>query len=273
MTKRLLPLSLCLALVGQTIGAQSLYHQTVSQRLIQNLSGGRVSYLLLDSQSRAIISAHWEDSGHSVPMGSLVKPFTALAFGETHGFRYPEFTCLGTTQQCWLPSGHGRIGLAGALAYSCNAYFRMLAFETTAAQVSAVMRRLGILGASEGASTETLIGLGDDWRVEPAALARAYCELVSRTAEPGAIEVLRGMRLSARIGTGRAVDEALAGTPALAKTGTAPCVHTPRRKGDGYVIILYPADSPRLALLVRVHGVPGAEAAAIGGHMLRATLP
>jgi hypothetical protein len=31
----------------------------------------------------------------------------------------------------------------------------------------------------------------------------------------------------------------------------------------------YPAEAPRYALLVRVHGVPGAEAARVAGKMLR----
>ena len=39
--------------------------------------------------------------------------------------------------------------------------------------------------------------------------------------------------------------------------------------GDGYVIALYPAESPRLLLLVCVHGVPGAEAAVTVGRILR----
>jgi hypothetical protein len=34
-----------------------------------------------------------------------------------------------------------------------------------------------------------------------------------------------------------------------------------KHKGDGFTIVLAPSGSPRLAIFVRVHGVPGAEAA------------
>jgi len=80
---------------------------------------------------------------------------------------------------------------------------------------------------------------------------------------------LQGMILSARVGTASAIRRSFADAPTLAKTGTAPCVHTPRAPGDGYVIMLYPADSPRFTLLVRVHGVPGSHAAIVGGELLR----
>jgi cell division protein FtsI/penicillin-binding protein 2 len=64
------------------------------------------------------------------------------------------------------------------------------------------------------------------------------------------------MKQAAESGTGRAI-----GHGALAKTGTAPCVAQRKHKGDGFTIILEPADAPRIAILARVHGVPGAEAA------------
>jgi hypothetical protein len=103
---------------------------------------------------------------------------------------------------------------------------------------------------------EARIGLGADWRISPLALARAYCELTSRAAEPRVAEILAGLRIASESGTASAI-----GQGALAKTGTAPCVAQRKHKGDGFTIVLLPAGAPRLAVLVRVHGVPGAEAA------------
>jgi cell division protein FtsI/penicillin-binding protein 2 len=105
-----------------------------------------------------------------------------------------------------------------------------------------------------------LIGLGGGWRIAPLALAGAYCRWI---AEPRAAELVRGMALAAQSGTGRAAGLG------LIKTGTAPCVHEQKAPGDGYAMAFYPAEAPRYALLVRVHGVPGAEAARVAGKMLR----
>jgi hypothetical protein len=77
------------------------------------------------------------------------------------------------------------------------------------------------------------------------------------------------MALSAEAGTTSAIERALGGRAALAKSGTAPCIHSRHAPGDGYVMVLYPAESPQLQLLVCVHGVPGAKAAATAGQILR----
>jgi hypothetical protein len=76
------------------------------------------------------------------------------------------------------------------------------------------------------------------------------------------------MAQSAEHGTGAAVDRALRFPDALVKTGTAPCTHSPRAPGDGFAIVLTPADQPQILLMVRVHGVPGAQAAKTAGLML-----
>ncbi|MDP2996016.1 MAG: hypothetical protein Q8N47_00925, partial [Bryobacterales bacterium] len=82
--------------------------------------------------------------------------------------------------------------------------------------------------------------------------------------EPGVDQVLDGMAASAAHGTARAV-----GGGALAKTGTAPCTHARRAPGDGFAMVLFPAKSPEFALLIRIHGAPGSEAARKAGELLR----
>ena len=79
------------------------------------------------------------------------------------------------------------------------------------------------------------------------------------------MDLLHGMKLCALMGTGRAV-----GAGSRVKTGTAPCVHSRGTPGDGYVVALFPAEHPTLALLLRAHGVPGAEAAKTAGRLLQA---
>ena len=91
------------------------------------IAAPEVSSLTIDVRTREVIEQNWRDAETPVPVGSLVKPFTALAYGETHGFRFPVFTCLGDAGHCWLPQGHGRMGIATAIAHSCNAYFLELA--------------------------------------------------------------------------------------------------------------------------------------------------
>jgi cell division protein FtsI/penicillin-binding protein 2 len=221
----------------------------------------QASYLLLDARSGAVIRENWPDAARPVPLGSLVKPFTALAYAETHGFRYPEYECRG--ENCWLARGHGRLGIREAIAYSCNAYFLKLAAATRNAGDLAA--RFGIPGPGPDAPPAERVGLGDGWRATPVAIARAYAELAARRGAPGVDELLAGMALSATIGTGNAIHAS-----ALVKTGTAPCVHSPRMPGDGYVIALCPAEAPRIALLVQLHGAPGSQAARAAAELLEA---
>jgi cell division protein FtsI/penicillin-binding protein 2 len=202
-------------------------------------------------------------------MGSLVKPFATLAYGEQHEFKYPSHTCRGTETGCWLPHGHGDVDLTGAIAHSCNSYFRMLTADLNAADVSPITIRFGLEPPARDAVGTELAGLGNHWRTSPLHMARAYLDLVHLRQQPGVSQILDGMAESARHGTGAEVGRALASPNVLAKTGTAVCTHSRRGPGDGFAVVLTPADQPQLFLMVRVHGVPGAQAAKIAGQMLR----
>jgi len=242
----------------------SLREQSAALLLDHTFSDPAVSYLLLDAPTGRVICSRWAQVEDPAPVGSLVKPFTALAYGETHEFRFPVFNC--EAGPCWLPQGHGRMEIASAIAHSCNAYFLDLARDVSLEAIERVTRRFGLNAPDASSEAPALIGLGGIWRISPLLIARAYLELAARSGEQGIAEVLAGMALSARSGTGRG-----AGPGAYVKTGTARCIHEPKQAGDGYVIALYPIDAPRFALLVRVHGVPGAQAAFVCGRM-RATL-
>lgn len=232
-----------------------------------------LSYLLLDAHSGSVLSSDWTDAKMPIPLGSLVKPFAALAYGEKHQFRYPMHLCLGTASGCWLPRGHGRIGLQSAIANSCNSYFRMLTRDMTAADIQPIASTFGLQPADADIAGANLAGLGGRWLISPLAMARAYVELSRRSDQPGVREILAGMAESGRSGTGAEVDRELVHVSALVKTGTAPCTHAKRAPGDGFAITVFPAAQPAILLMVRVHGTPGSHAAKVAGEFLRRMEP
>jgi len=247
----------------------SLFAQSAGQILNRDFPSGTISFLLLDAPTGRVLASRWDNPEAPIPLGSLVKPFTALAYGEHHGFRYPAHTCRGTATGCWLPRGHGNVDLPSAIAYSCNSYFRMLTAKMTAAEVSPTAMGFGLEPPAPGTAGPALAGLGNRWLISPLNMGRAYLELVRRRDQPGVREVLAGMAQSAEQGTGAEVDRALPYPNALVKTGTAPCTHSKRAPGDGFAIVMAPSDDPQILLMVRVHGIPGAQAAKIAGQMLR----
>jgi cell division protein FtsI/penicillin-binding protein 2 len=216
-------------------------------------------YLLARAGDGSVVAERWNSVNTPAPLGSLVKPFVALAYGEAHAFEYPRFECTG----CWLPQGHGFLDLRTALAQSCNSYFLHLAAAIAPGNIELVAQRYG-LTMPDDTSPASLIG---KWRAKPISTVRAYDELVYRRAEPGPSLVFDAMRLCARSGTAAGL-----GAPAAAKTGTAPCVHQPKQQGDGLVAVLFPEASPEFVLLARTHGVTGAACARRVGPFLRAVL-
>jgi len=128
--------------------------------------------------------------------------------------------------------------------------------------------RFGIEPPPPETAGPALAGLGNRWLISPLSMARAYLEFVRRRDQPGVRQILAGMAQSARQGTGAEVDRALPFPDALVKTGTAMCTHAKRAPGDGFTIVMSPSDDPQILLMVRVHGVPGAQAAKTAGQML-----
>ncbi len=245
------------------------FTRTAAAILHRDFSG--ISYLLLDIRSGVTLASNWDGAKSPVPVGSLLKPFTAIAYAEAHHFRFPQHTC--TAGACWLPRGHGRLGIVRATALSCNAYYTQLAAQVSPAQVAEVARRFGLKGPRIGASPEELIGMHSTWGEAPQAIARAYAELLGRRTQPGVKDIVEGMAEAARDGTAAGIGHPVARPAALAKTGTAPCTHKKHAPGDGFVVVAWPADAPRYLLLARQHGVPGARAAFTAGRMLRALEP
>ena len=227
--------------------------------LDRNFPDPELTYIVMNVRTREVIASRWENADTAIPVGSLVKPFLALAFDGA----FPDFTCHGKEDRCWLDRGHGAIDFREALANSCNAYFLNLAGRVDAHALEVVASRYEIPPPGS-TSAATRIGLGEGWKISPAALLRAYVELSARRSDPKVADILTGLDLAAERGTARAL-----GRGVLAKTGTAACVARRRHAGDGFTVVLDPAESPRIALFIRVHGVPGAEAAKTAARMLR----
>lgn len=231
-----------------------------------------VSCLIRSWPDNRPLLRRWSSPWKPVPVGSLVKPFLALAYAAQSGSGFPRFRCNGEVDGCWLPQGHGELDAESAITFSCNAWFAALAERTEAARLSDLLVRFSLPPPPPEAVRSSWWGLGEEWKLPPAALLRAYAELPRRGEEPGAAIVLGGLRRAAREGTASALAQALPGS-AFAKTGTAPCSHPDAQRpsnSDGWAIALYPSERPRYAALVQVHGVVGRRAAEALAAALRA---
>jgi len=245
-----------------------LHSQSAATVLARDFASPDLSYLLLNDKGE-VIARRWPEAESETPVGSLIKPFLAVAYGQTHD-SFPEYHCYGKTT-CWLPRGHGVTGISQAIAVSCNSYFHQLLAEAKPGFATPTLQSFGLNTRDTlGHDQVDWFEQGHGWRASPIILVRAYLELEHRAREKAVSPALSGMALSARTGTASAVSAALRDWPVLAKTGTAPCIHKKHAPGDGLALIMSPADHPRLVLLVRVHGKPGSAAAAVAGQMIAA---
>lgn len=186
-------------------------------KLAREFSDPELSFLLLND-SGEVIAQRWPEADRETPVGSLIKPFLAVAYGRIYE-SYPVFHCQGKGT-CWLPRGHGMLGLQQAIAFSCNSYFHQLLEKAKPGFAQETLRsfRLNTRDAL-GRDQVDLFKQGRGWKAEPLLLARAYLELAGRSREKAIASVLTGMVLSARTGTASAVSAELPESPALAKTG------------------------------------------------------
>jgi cell division protein FtsI/penicillin-binding protein 2 len=240
--------------------AQDLRSQAASATLARQFSSSDLSFLLLDENGN-VIAQRWEHAEREVPIGSLIKPFLAVAYGRTHA-SFPRFHCAGKAT-CWFPGGHGTLGIRQAIALSCNSYFHQLVSDTEPGFAASTLESFGLPASASEIDMVRKGGVA-----APLVLAKAYLELVNHSREESEIPVLQGMALSAQKGTAKAAGTELRHLSALAKTGTASCTHPRKAPGDGFALVMAPADHPRLVLLVRLHGRPGSIAAGIAGRMI-----
>src|SRR5262249_42417908 len=186
---------------------QDLHAQSAAALLDRDFTDPDLSYLLLDGDGR-VVAQRWDGPDTEIAVGSLTKPFLAVAYGRTHQ-SFPVFRCTGK-KTCWLPRGHGTLGIREAIAFSCNSYFHQLVAQAGRNFRPALENlRLRSASSSDGEELVTM--------ASPLALARAYLELTRRPQEPAVSPVLQGMALSAQKGTAKAMAVELGVIPALAK--------------------------------------------------------
>jgi hypothetical protein len=238
--------------------AQDLHTQSTAALLARDFGDADLSYLLLDEDGR-IVAQRWEGPEREIPVGSLTKPFLAVAYGRTHR-SFPKFRCTGK-KTCWLPRGHGVLWVREAIAFSCNSYFHQLV-AGAGRGFGPAMESFDLHGSANADDPRSIA------TASPLALAKAYLELARHGQEREVRPVLQGMALSAQNGTGKAVARELPAMTAMAKTGTAACTHKKKAPGDGFALVMAPADHPRTVLLVRLHGKPGFIAAGVAGRMI-----
>ena len=236
--------------------AQGLYEQALARAVGVPAPG--CDWLLLDLRGgRPLLDTF---APRPMPVGSLLKPFLALAYARSHTV-FPTVLCRGHADQCWSVPGHGSMTLRDAIAHSCNAYFLTVARGLDPADIPYLP------APPRNPSPETLIGLTPAWPVAAPALARAYGALLNARATPALAALRAGMRLCATQGTAARLGEHAGGV--LAKTGTAPCVDLPcRATGDGLAIAAVPLRQPTLLVLIRRRATNGATAAAEAGQLL-----
>jgi cell division protein FtsI/penicillin-binding protein 2 len=221
-------------------------------------------FILLDIPAQRL-SQNWPDANSAVSFGSLLKPFLLLAYAKTHA-QFPEVICHGTASGCWLPTGHGKQTVCPALANSCNAYFLAIASAVTRPALTSVCLEYQLSPPATSSTPEALIGLKEGWPQTAEPVVRAFHHLVQNRSNATVSVVLTGMELCARHGTAKA-----ASLHCFAKTGTAPCSHAPQAEGDGFAVLVYPTDTPRLVLLAEQHGTTGAHTAGLAGALLRSS--
>ena len=125
--------------------------------------------MLLDIASGSIRTPPWAGGAAILP-GSLVKPFTAIAYGKP----FPKVVCRG----CRVGSApHGELDLVAAIAVSCNRYFEELSLTVTHERACLVAASYGIPAPPD--NVDARIGLGRDWRMAPRQILEAYARLAA----------------------------------------------------------------------------------------------
>jgi cell division protein FtsI/penicillin-binding protein 2 len=226
---------------------------------------GELRYLALESPLSRPVEMWPEQEREAASFGSLLKPFLVIAYGRTHE-SYPTVECRGAASGCWSEKGHGRQTLIPALANSCNPYFLALSRGMEPAALRGVCLEYRLAAPPAGSTEFDFIGLGAGWPQTPGAVLEAFHRLVQTRSNRSVKLALDGMRLCARLGTAKE-----AYLDCFAKTGTAPCRHHPAAPGDGYAMLIYPVDTPRVILLTMKHGTTGAHTAALAGELLRSS--
>ncbi|MBN1755544.1 hypothetical protein JW877_04940 [bacterium] len=235
------------------------------------------------------------------PVGSTIKPFTALA-ALRKGVWDPEqpFCCQPApidsplTKRCWYTPGHGVLNFPEALAHSCNLYFLELASKLDYKFFLEVLEEFkltvpdNLRFQNQTQKLKAMVGLDYSLLLNLKSLLRAYAALINggilfpennqtpnilKLSHDNIFLIREGMRLSATIGTGIKAQEVVGETPILSKTGTAPYCMEGRyipSKTHALFIGFAPENNPVWGVLVMAkEGMGALEGAIKGGQILK----
>lgn len=215
---------------------------------------------------------------------SLFKLAIAVTLLEGSARPDAEYRCTGADTlgnrpyRCWLPSGHGTLDLDGAIAVSCNIYFRNAARRLSRSTLGSRARSLGLLPPDYSAriSDETL--LGRTAPVSPAELMQTALVLASRgrlarppltLSAPRYRALYTGLRECVRSGTAHSAWSRR--TTIGGKTGTAEIPGVPGGHA-GWFVGFAPFERPQYAIVVLKRRGVGSDAAAIAREVLETLL-
>ena len=232
----------------------------------------RAAILAIDVGSGQTITARGSIP-KTVPLGSLAKLFAiAPALQRDPALSDRVFRC--ERNACWLRVGHGPLSIVQAIARSCDAAFLALArgMKRRDLQIAYDRRGLSLPHAKLG---DLVTGLCLKLRAPPIDLLRAVASLVtggilfgdrgvlrSMADDPASIALLRAGMREAMHGTMRLAQRAAPSLAMLGKTGT--------NGGTGVAVVLFPANSPRVAILAIVaRGTGPRDAAPLAGNAAR----
>jgi cell division protein FtsI/penicillin-binding protein 2 len=308
----ILTVAICLC-AATPAPAEDILQTTFAQRMAHITAGRDGSILVLDLATGKRIAA--VNAGclyrSPRPIGSLIKPFTALAFlGE--GEQSPHISCPPTMpgasgiDDCWYHPGHGMLGLKEALALSCNHFFYRLASSIPWDRFRNTLRALNLSDGSESiiaatadevARLECMMGRNGRIRIRPINLALAYASLFNGgklyavTAEGNEPEflgtplvgwnttpILEGMLASAEHGTGRLA--AVKSHRLYTKTGTTVSNLNPPKSGaytinltEGWCVAIAMDLQTPFLVMTRINPGKGAsDAASLAGEAIRTYL-
>ncbi len=283
----------CCAVVG--LMAAAVAHAQ-GRRLIQIERSSEAVVLVAEATTgRIVASARASDAFvqryHPASVFKLAIAIAALRRGAgMSSFTYEcrgHDTIGGRAFDCWDRNGHGRLDLAGAIAHSCNLYFRTIADSIGIDAIARAAESLGFVGPSrfpgscESTSSVRLTAsnlLGEAFRVSVGQMLRTALVLAHRgIGEPGARPIASAMYQPLYDGLRRCVSEGTASAAwtsrfsVAGKTGT----DDPERDGAdvaGWFIGFAPVDHPRYAIAVLAPNSHGSDAARIAGQVLQELL-
>jgi cell division protein FtsI/penicillin-binding protein 2 len=171
---------------------------------------------------------------------------------------------------------HGALGLADAIAVSCNVYFFELGRRLGVAKLRAGLVDFGFgaapgsLASDETSSAEVMATGHGAFEATPLQLATAYVKLLKRL-EPGG-EIADGLLGAAYGERGTARLAAVEGVRVAGKTGTAEAAREDLQ--NGWFVGYAPASAPEIVVVVLAleSGPGGKSAAPLAARIFRALL-